>query len=648
MQGVIYLDQDNNKEKDPQERAEGASKAQKNGVNSASPKKGPVKQDDPKIDQKATSEAKKTEVNKETTRDLPPTTVATEEKESTTFTPTTEKTTKNQEERENTAFTPTMQKYLQDYKHAVKQKQKTPENPIHVDEIASKIAKLYEKMRRVIDWKEEHLVRRTAIERILKRRLISEISEITILPDLEPAKIARPMTLEIIRTGYFENGKIPEDKIDEIEMVLKKYIHILKNSPYAKESALAIKTKVQFYNWILEVAACEIEEILDYPYKGIAMLEFMTEAMYGNLKLIPEEKLSEEDKYIQTYIAVHRTLYNLDEPVITFHVLKKRYPLFAENNLEFTKEFTENIESIWQSTKADLEHPKRGEFSALCEKYDAAYLILSDAMKQIQKEKTEDTPFEEFLAKPEKVAQVVKETYEKRLSTLKKRLYRSAFYSTLSIFVAGAASLFIFEYPVAMFFYGEFSAWAVFADIMIPTALMFFLVSIIRPPADDNLQRVQEEIKKIIYKEGERQTYKIKLSKKIKKVQNFFFTVMYLLGGFGSLYLIYWVFKVAGVPFTSLYIDTVNVAVVVFAAMVIRQKSKELSIKERTSILEFLLDFFSIPLARIGGWLSDKWKEFNFVSVFFSTLVDMPFSTFIEFLEGWRNFIKEKRARISQ
>lgn len=543
-------------------------------------------------------------------------------------------------------FSPYMTDYLQRYKKALQKEKQKPENPLYVDEIASKIAKIYEKVRRVIDWKEEHLVRRTSIERILKRRLISEISEITVLPDLDPEKIARPMILEIIRTGYFENRKIGEGKIDEIAKILKKYIYILKNSPYAKESALAIKNKVHFYNWLLEIAACEIDETLEYPYKEIALLDFMTDSMYENIVLEPEGKLSEEDKYIQTYIAVHRTLYNLDKPIITYHVIKEKYPAFvSEDNSEstFPQEFTENIESIWHHLEEDLTHPKRGEFQRLCEKYDAAYRILADVMKQLEAGKA---PLEQTLAKKDKLLSTLEETYKERLSTLKARLFRSAIYSTLSIFVAGAASLFVFEYPIAKLFYGEFSPWAIVADIMIPTALMFILVGIIRPPVEDNLEKLKEEVQKIVYSKKEREKYHVKLQKRIKKVQNVLFTLIYLTGGLGSLYFIYWIFKIARVPLTSLYIDTVNVAVVVFAAMVIRQKSKEITIKERSSLFEFFLDFFSVPLAKIGRWLNNKWKEFNFVSVFFSTLIDMPFSTFLEFLEGWRNYIKEKRAEI--
>jgi hypothetical protein len=51
-------------------------------------------------------------------------------------------------------------------------------------------------------------------------------------------------------------------------------------------------------------------------------------------------------------------------------------------------------------------------------------------------------------------------------------------------------------------------------------------------------------------------------------------------------------------------------------------------------------------LAKIGNWFSEKWREYNVVSAFFTALIDLPFSTFVAAIEGWRNFIKEKRIEI--
>lgn len=542
-------------------------------------------------------------------------------------------------------------KYLIDFKHSVKEENKKSSNPIYVDEIASKVAKVYETVRRIIDWKEEHLIRRAAIERILKRRFVSKVYGISIIPDVNPADAAEPFILELIRSGYFPNGKIDKEKIFEIQGCLEKYLYILNNAVIIndeeaktkKEQKAGVKKKINFYNWVIEVAACEIEEILDAPLREYALMNLMTDSLMQRIKIIPENEISEEDKYIQTYISVHRTLFNLDEPITIFHLLKYRYPEFFSSS-EYLPEFTSRIFDIWAEIEGYLTYKKSSEFYKVAEKYDAAYLLIGDSMNSMEKEVE---IIEKKVSDAGIFIQAVENKYNERLATLKKRLSKLAIFSTLSIFVAGLASLLLFEIPIASWVRGYFSPWSIVADLAIPTALMFILVWMIKPPSGNNLESVKEEVLKIVYKVEELDIYEVKLKKKVKKVLNFIFALIYIAGGSVSLYGIYWVFKIANVPWTSLYVNTANVAMVVFSAMVIRQRSKELTIVEKENIIEFILDFFSIPLAKIGRWISIKWKEYNIVSVFFIALVDFPFSGFVATIENWRNFIKEKRSELN-
>lgn len=548
-------------------------------------------------------------------------------------------------------FSEPFKKYIRDFKRSVKEENKKSSNPIYVDEIASKVAKVYETVRRIVDWKEEHLIRRAAIERVLKRRFVSKVYGISIIPDVKPADAAEPFILELIRSGYFPNGKIGKEKIFEIQNSLEKYLYILTNAVVIndeeaktkKEQKAGVKKKINFYNWVIEIAACEIEEILDAPLREYALMNLMTESLMQRIRIIPENEISEEDKYMQTYISVHRTLYNLDKPITIFHLLKYKYPEFFSSP-EYLPEFTSKIFDIWNEIESYLNYKKGSEFFRVAEKYDAAYLLIGDSTNSMEKEveiiekKISDTGI--FI-------QAVENKYNERLTTLKKRLSRLAVFSTLSIFVAGAASLLIFEIPIAKWVRGYFSPWAIVADLAIPTALMFILVWMIRPPSGNNLESVKEEVSKIVYTVEEMDIYEVKLKKKIRKFLNFMFALIYITGGLISLYGIYWVFKIANVPWTSLYINTANVAMVVFSAMVIRQRSRELTIVEKENIIEFILDFFSIPLAKIGGWMSSKWKEYNIVSVFFIALVDFPFSSFVAMIENWRNFIKEKRSELN-
>src|SRR3989344_8878818 len=81
------------------------------------------------------------------------------------------------------------------------QKPKEGVSTIHVDEVALKVAAFYEKIRTIVDWKEEHLIRRSAIIRKLKRRFLN----LELNSSYEKEEIAEPLILELIRGGHFLN-----------------------------------------------------------------------------------------------------------------------------------------------------------------------------------------------------------------------------------------------------------------------------------------------------------------------------------------------------------------------------------------------------------------------------------------------------------
>lgn len=517
-------------------------------------------------------------------------------------------------------------------------------SPLEVDELASKIAAAYEKVRKVIDWKEENLLRRGAIERILKRRLVSELYGISILPDLNATEMAEPMILELMRSGYFDNGKIAKKQIKEIENVLSKYIRILDssnipNSPSKKH----VKNKMGFYTWMLEIASCEIEEILAPAFKENALLNLMTNVIYERNRILPSDKLNDLDRLIQIYIASMRTLYNFDDPIISYNVIKIRYPFWVEETDESIGKVIDQVHDIRSQIEDDLNSEEGKRFFKLVGKYDAAYRIIGDTLEKIN-----NTPevVREKLANPEELKKIVEESYFKRKKSLKGRLFRSAIYSTLSIFVAGIASFIIFEGPVARLAGLEFSWISLLVDLLIPSLVMFLLVIFIRPPKDQNLRVVQKEIAKIIHKQNSEDVYEIDFRRKKNKVLNIIFIIISVICGVASMRFIFWLFEIGNVPWTSMYLDTINVAMVVFAAMAIKQKSKEITIEDHGNFIEFFLELFSIPMAKIGQWFSAKWKKYNIFSALFTAVIDLPFSAIIRIVEDWRNFLKERSSEM--
>ena len=552
------------------------------------------------------------------------------------------------EETKETKQLKTLSHYFDDYIKQYQMDWEYRHQPViaalEVDEVASKIAKAYEKVREVVDWKEENLLRRAAIERILKRRLVSKLYGISIMPDVKAKEIAEPMALELMRSGYFDRGRIGRQQVEELENILNKYIKIMTDSRLPRSNDdIQVKKRINFYNWIIEVAACEIEELLFPNFKENALLNLMTNVLYNRIKIIPGDSVSDMEKFLQTYISLHRTLYNFDNPIIAFNLIKIKYPFWVKEDPASIKQVTEQAVKIRQEIEEDLEKTLGKRFYQVAAKYDAAYRLINDVTDEIN-----DTPnkVKNTYQDEEKLEKLIETVYDRRRKSLKKRLFRSAIYSTLSIFVAGGASFIIFEGPVARWVGVPFSLLTLFVDLLIPSLVMFLLVLAIRPPHQSNFPVITEEIKKIVYQQNEEDVYEMALNKKKSKFLNALFVLVSTVFGLAGLALIFWIFKIAKVPWTSMYIDTVYVAMVFFAATAIKATSKEITVKDKGNIFESFLDLFSVPMAKIGQWFSNKWREYNIVSALFTALVDTPFSAIIRLVEDWRNFLKEKSAEI--
>jgi broad-specificity NMP kinase len=107
-----------------------------------------------------------------------------------------------------------VRKLIEEYKLWQKESEvREDELVISVDEVAARVASFYEKIRGIVDWREEHLLRKTAIERILKRRLaISRVNE----------DFAENFLSELVRGGHFPNNRISLGKVDEIQAIIEK------------------------------------------------------------------------------------------------------------------------------------------------------------------------------------------------------------------------------------------------------------------------------------------------------------------------------------------------------------------------------------------------------------------------------------------
>jgi len=512
--------------------------------------------------------------------------------------------------------------------------------PIRVDEIASRLARVYEKVRKVIDWKDDNALRRGAIERILKRILFPKLAGF-IVRDFNVEKVAETVTLELIRGGHLPNDTIPQERIAIVVEALDKYMYFLEYT--SSYNLFEMKQKINFATFVLEIAACEIEEILTHPVKEYGLIEAMTKTLDKRISVYPQEALTPQEKLKQIHIATLRSLYGLDDNFIVYHLLKQKHPDWHHPNHELTEKIAQELPETWKNIQGEIDKPIARKFNAIAERIDTVFMLTDDVL-----EKLKDNPkkIRATLENKKKITRLITEAYEKRYQTLKTRLFRLAVFSTLSVFLSNWFTFFLIEVPLANLFYEGFNLIAAIADFLIPTAIMFLLVFIIKPPKKDNIKKVISTTLGFIYQDEKQEHYQIRIKKDRFSIFRIIMSTMYILTTLLAFAGIAFVFYIARLPITSVIFDTFTIALTVFAAVVIKNKSKELNVDEHSDIHDFLLDIVAVPIAKVGSVFARKWKEYNIIAIFFNFVIETPLVVVLDFIQGWSEYIKERKSEL--
>src|SRR3989344_9105300 len=121
-------------------------------------------------------------------------------------------------------ITPALQ-YLLNSQHELRLKENAPELPgerIHVSEAISKVSAFYEFLRMSAEYTEEHLIFRSVIERILKRRIFIQMQD-------NAQDLAKGLIKELISGGYLANDTIYVDVNKAVATILGRYLMLFES-----------------------------------------------------------------------------------------------------------------------------------------------------------------------------------------------------------------------------------------------------------------------------------------------------------------------------------------------------------------------------------------------------------------------------------
>lgn len=479
----------------------------------------------------------------------------------------------------------------------------------------SLLAVLYEKARNAVEFRAEHLVRRASIERILKRRILLNGGSST---------IAENLILELLWAKYIDSSLVDDAKIAEIQRIIERYLTLKHHASWET---------------MLELASSEIEETLVSARRREALTNFFYQAVRPKIVLLHVE---ERFVNMQTYIGIERAYNQADQPLLLYHLMKMIQPewftLSAAEAPAQASTLLTNLSLISQNLIEPIGEP----LSRFIRKHVPPFLLIRDFFLEVNDPRSVIEKPEEF---EKKLAELASVRYQEIGIKVRRAMIRSIIY----IFLTKMIFAFALEAPFDIYIAKKISYLSLAINTIFPPVLLFLVAGLIGVPGAENTKRLIGRITKIFYHfdELKDEIDVFTTEKEIRRpVLTTVFSLFYLATFLISFGLISFVLTKLEFSIASQLIFVFFVTLVSFFAYRIRASAKEYDMGERQGFLSPLVDFFFLPVLRVGHILSREIAKINIFIFLFDFILEAPLKVIFEVAEEWIRFVRTKKDEI--
>ncbi|MBU1908104.1 hypothetical protein KKF59_03155 [Patescibacteria group bacterium] len=502
------------------------------------------------------------------------------------------------------------------------EEKETEGQKLSVHETISRFSFLYERIRNAVDYKDEHLIRKAAILRILKRLLILEAN---------PEALAGSLIKELIGARYLPNGQLPDTVVKDVALLVQKYQAVARINAGSE----------RHLEWLRGVLSVEIEETLVDQTKEKALVMFLYERVIGGLR-VDGMSMEETERRLQVYVACYRSLIKADDEMLGYKLLRAYLPewLDAQDWLINPRPIAERLVAIERRIKLRLRHKLSQQFLRAIKPYAVSLGLLRDALPEDKEQAAE------LLNQPDQLAVVLDRTAEERYAKARGKLRRGTMRAIVYLFFTKMLVALLLEVPLEWLWYKGVNKVALGINLLFPPLLMFFVGLLIRVPGPENTAKLKSGVDDLL-SEGVLKIKNIKAPKMRNKMTTFWFTLAYISTFILSFGLTISVLRTLAFTWLSVAIFIFFLCVVSFFAFRLRTTAREVVVIEgKQGFFSMLVDFYSFPILRAGKWLSRSINRINVFLFIFDFLFEAPFKLFLVILEEWFAFMKEKKEEL--
>lgn len=495
---------------------------------------------------------------------------------------------------------------------------------ISVNPLVAEIATWYEKFRTAMDYREDEVILRSTIERILKRRL---------LLNGHGKNVAAPLIRELIWARYFPDSSITESQVTKVEETIDLYLRL-----EHKLNQLHHLGKGVVNERILQLLSSEIEHVLKPNDPKDVMSNYIFR-IFKNLVNITDD--TEEVRDLQVFVAVRRAYANDDLAFLRYHLFIQYFGTLTEDNLD---KVANHFPTAFRQIEEQFQHPAKDKIYTFIKNQTVPFLILDDVLRKHRGKAFALVSSEDALGSE------VLSACNARYKTIAGKVRRAIVRSVIFIFVTKAVFALFVEGAFERLLYGRTFWSSIAINILTPPILMIIVGLLIKSPNRENSYRILRKINTILYDEPPQLGNPLVVKKKGNKIDPLLWLVFALLWivtaglSFGAVVFILSKFGVN--PFSQ-GVFIFFLAIVSFISYRINRTAHMYIMKDKKENLGSLIfDFFFMPLIQVGRRLTLTISQINIFLFIFDFIIETPFKGVFAFFEQWFTFLRSQREKL--
>ena len=493
---------------------------------------------------------------------------------------------------------------------------------ITVNRFVSEIASWYERLRNAMDIRDDEIVLRAAIERILKRR--------SALGGKTGEKIAEPLVRELLWAKYFPDNSLSESTVQDVADIINIYLSL--KAKLSKQKKLPENV---LNEWTRQLISCQIAKLLNPKREKEIMSNYVFHILHERLKI---EDDSEDNKNVQMFIAVRRAFARDDIAFLRFYLFRQ---IFGEITKENVEEIANNFFQGYEEIERQLHYPIKEKIYLYVKRQTPVFFILEDVFTKYKNK------LGSFVANKEDFDKAVFDACEEKYRGISARVRTAIIKSVIFLFLTKA----IIAYTVEYLYYGllrneGINLYQLVLNIIIPPLIMIVVSLFIRPPTQDNSIAILKRIHSLLYDEypalGPTPKLRVHPEKKVT-LMTMSFSLLWVVAFVVSFGLVIDILGKLGFNFLNQCIFIFFLTIVAFLAWRINVSANMYKIETKQSLITPFVDFLFLPIIRVGMRLTEGISQINILIFVFDFLIEAPFKSIFSFFEKWFLYLHTKR-----